>query len=205
MPEATLTETIEQVIERRIFHGEGHRKASAPAVQGHSHIDGAGAQKRRLARQILSKTDPAVRALMMKPSSPLMRYGARHDDDCFGYRKYRSPIFVHIDYLRGVSLRRAAHRRAMHAPRSVVVHLPRGERCAFRVIGAGADLAHPPRQGVASQSTAPSRTRFVDRELIRLRPSFALEEGNDCTERFIRRPKENLLWPETDSCVEDLQ
>ncbi|MBF2759856.1 MAG: transposase [Ectothiorhodospiraceae bacterium AqS1] len=37
-------------------------------------------------------------------------------------------------------------------------------------------------------------------------PSFARSvQDNGCAERFIRLSKENLLWPETQSCLEDLQ
>ncbi|MBF2761768.1 MAG: transposase [Ectothiorhodospiraceae bacterium AqS1] len=37
-------------------------------------------------------------------------------------------------------------------------------------------------------------------------PSFVRSpQGNGCVERFIRTIKENLLWPEMYSCLEDLQ
>ncbi len=43
MSDAELTREIRQVITDSKFHGEGHRKIlGAPALQGHSHLKGAG-------------------------------------------------------------------------------------------------------------------------------------------------------------------
>ena len=208
LPDVDLLEAIRAVLAASPFHGEGHRKVWARLRHG-----GIRTSKRRVLR-LMREHDLLAPSRTGSPRGP-----RRHDGTI---------IPETIDTMWGTDLTTTVIGEGQVAVFVAVDH------CSAECIGIHAALRatrfealEPIRQGVRRHSGGFAKdaacglslrhdhgsqymAHDFQKELrflgIESSPAFVrAPEGNGCAERFIRTPKENLLWVRTFDTVEELR
>jgi putative transposase len=208
MPDAALVEAIRAVLAASPFHGEGHRKVWARLRHA-----GVRTSKRRVLRlmgahgllapsRVGSPRGPRAHDGTIIPAAVDAMWGTDLTTTITGEGPVA--VFVAVDH-------RSAECVGLHAALranrfEALEPLRQGVRRHFggfaRDIAAGLAVRHD--HGSQYMSDAfQKELRFLG---IESSPAFVrAPEGNGCAERFIRTPKENLLWVRTFDTVEQLR
>jgi putative transposase len=206
--DAQVVGHIRQVLARSPFVGEGYRKVWARLRLGGIRTSRGRVLRLMRAAGLLAPTrlghahGPAAHAGTIIPDRPDALWGT----DATGGLTAEGPatIFVAVDHVTAECVGIHAARRGTRF--EALEPLRQGIRQHFGSYAAGVATGLVLRHDHGSQFLShayQAELRFLG---VRSSPAFLREpEGNGCAERFIRTVKEQLLWIEPFTTVEDLR
>jgi putative transposase len=208
MPDAALTVAIRDILAASPFHGEGHRKVWARLRHG-----GTRTSLRRVLR-LMREND------LLAPTRAGSARGPRaHDgtiipetvDTMWGTDltaaftgEGQAAVFVAVDHCSAECVGIHAHARGTRF--EALEPIRQGVRRNFggfaKAVASGLKLRHDH----GSQYMSAHFQKEIAFLGVESSPAFVrAPEGNGCAERFIRTPKENLLWTRTFETIEELR
>jgi transposase InsO family protein len=208
MPDADLVAAIRAVLAASPFHGEGHRKVWARLRHG-----GVRTSKRRVLRlmrghgllapsRVGSPRGPRAHDGTIVPETVDTLWGTDLTTTRTG--EGQAAVFVAIDHC---SAECVGIHAALQANRFEALEpIRQGVRRCFGAFGKDVARGLALRHDHGSQYVSHDFQREIAFLGIGSSPAFVRSpEGNGCAERFIRTPKENLLWVRTFDTVEELR
>jgi transposase InsO family protein len=208
MPDAELVAAIRTVLADSPFHGEGHRK-----VWARLRMRGMRTSLRRVLR-LMRQHDLLAPARTGSPRGPRNHDGTiipDRVDAMWGTDMTTTwtgegqvAVFVAVDHHSAECVGLHAARRGTRF--EALEPILQGVRRCFGVFGKAVARGLAVRHDHGSQYMSDAFQKELAFLGIESSPAFVrAPEGNGCAERFIRTLKENLLWVQTFTTVEELR
>jgi transposase InsO family protein len=208
MPDAELVAAIRTVLADSPFHGEGHRK-----VWARLRMRGMRTSLRRVLR-LMRQHDLLAPARTGSPRGPRNHDGTiipDRVDAMWGTDMTTTwtgegqvAVFVAVDHHSAECVGLHAARRGTRF--EALEPIRQGVRRCFGVFGKAVARGLAVRHDHGSQYMSDAFQKELAFLGIESSPAFVrAPEGNGCAERFIRTLKENLLWVQTFTTVEELR
>jgi transposase InsO family protein len=208
MPDAELVAAIRTVLADSPFHGEGHRK-----VWARLRMRGMRTSLRRVLR-LMRQHDLLAPARTGSPRGPRNHDGTiipDRVDAMWGTDMTTTwtgegqvAVFVAVDHHSAECVGLHAARRGTRF--EALEPIRQGVRRCFGVFGKAVARGLAVRHDHGSQDMSDAFQKELAFLGIESSPAFVrAPEGNGCAERFIRTLKENLLWVQTFTTVEELR
>jgi transposase InsO family protein len=208
MPDAEMVAAIRAVLADSPFHGEGHRK-----VWARLRLRGVRSSLRRVLRlmrqhgllapsRVGSPRGPRNHDGTIIPDAVDTMWGT--DMTTTWTEKGQVAVFVAVDHHSAECVGLHAARRGTRF--EALEPIRQGVRHSFGAFGKDVAKGLAVRHDHGSQYMSDAFQKELTLLGIESSPAFVrAPEGNGCAERFIRTLKENLLWVQTFSTVEELR
>jgi transposase InsO family protein len=208
MPDTDLVAAIRTVLADSLFHGEGHRK-----VWARLRLRGLRTSLRGVLR-LMRAHDLLAPSRVGSPRGPRNHDGTiipDRVDEMWGTdmtttwtEEGQAAVFVAVDHHSAECVGIHAARRGTRF--EALGPIRQGVRHGFGAFGKKVARGLAIRHDHGSQYMSDAFQKELAFLGIESSPAFVrAREGNGCAERFIRTLKENLLWVQTFSTVEDLR
>lgn len=209
MPDQDLVQRIRVVLANSPFHGEGYRKVWARLRHG-----GVRTSQERV-RRLMREHDLAAARAGGTPRGPRAHDGTiipEGVDQSWGTdmtaavttREGQAAVFIAVDHFTAECVGIHAAKRGTRL--EALEPVRQGVRARFGAIGKDVAVGLSLRHDHGTQYMSHDFQNEIRWFGMTSSPAFVrAPEGNGCAERFIRTPKENLLWVRTFETVEDLR